>query len=108
MKNMLIFISCITVVIASDVSQSFEVKGMICDYACVNKVKEVVNSLEGVKSCEVDFRQSKLTVSFDEEKLDPDTIIESLTEKTTFKTSILEQGKKESFWSKIKSLFSKS
>ena len=106
MRYFVVLFSFLTFVLADDVSQAFKIEGMHCGYGCVNKVKSVINSLEGVKKCEVDFNKSLMVVEFDEGKLDSDKIISSLDEKTTYQTSRLEK-KKETFWSKFKGLFGK-
>ncbi len=91
---------------AADVSQAFTVEGMHCGYGCVNKVESVVNSLDGVKKCEVDFSKSLMVVEFDGEKLNSEKIIASVQEGTTYKTTKIVE-KKENFWSKLKNIFSK-
>ena len=62
MKKIIILLSFVVCAYAHNVSKSFKVEGMTCDYGCVNKVKQVVTSLEGVQTCEVDYREKKLTV----------------------------------------------
>ena len=89
---------------AADISQTFTVEGMSCGYGCVNKVKTVINSLDGVKKCEVDFNKSLMVVEFDGEKLNSDKIISSLQKNTTYKTTKMVE-KKENFWSKLKNIF---
>ena len=104
MKNIIILLSFVVCVFAHNLSKSFNVEGMHCDYGCVQKIKTVVSQLEGVQSCEVDFRQKKMTVIYNDEKLNSDGIIASLDENTTFTTTIIEDRKK-GFWSKLKALF---
>ena len=89
MKNIIILLSFIVFAFSHDISKSFKVEGMHCDYGCVNKVKTVVTSLEGVQTCEVDFRQKKLTVVYNDDKLNSDGIIASLDENTTFTTTVI-------------------
>ena len=104
MKNIIILLSFVVCAFAHNISKSFNVEGMTCDFGCVNKVKTIVGGLEGVQSCEVDFRQKKMTVIYNDETLNSDNIISSLDENTTFTTTIMED-KKKSFWSKLKGLF---
>tara|TARA_B100000959_G_C14737515_1_gene523594 strand:- start:323 stop:649 length:327 start_codon:yes stop_codon:yes gene_type:complete len=104
MRYLLIFFSLLVVSLSADVSKSFKVEGMHCGYGCVNKVKAIVNSLDGVKKCEVDFNKSLMVVEFEEEKLDSDKIILSLNENTTYQTTKFEE-KKPTFWSKFKGIF---
>ena len=87
-----------------NVSKSFNVEGMHCDYGCVNKIKTVVTALEGVQSCNVDYRQKKMTVIYNDDKLNSENIIASLDEKTTSTTTEIKEDDKN-FWSKFKGLF---
>ena len=104
MKNIIILLSFVVFAFAHNISKSFNVEGMTCDYGCVNKVKSVVTAIEGVQSCEVNFRQKKMTVIYNDDKLNSENIISSLDENTTFTTTITKE-EKEGFWSKLKNLF---
>ena len=104
MKNIIILLSFVAFAFSHNISKSFKVEGMHCDYGCVNKIKTVVTALDGVQSCDVDFRQKKMTVIYNDDKLDLDNIITSLNENTTFETTLMED-KKKGFWSKFKGLF---
>ena len=106
MKYVLTFFTFLAISFSADVSQAFKVEGMHCGYGCVSKVKNVVNSLEGVKKCEVDFSKSLMVVEFDGGKLDSDKIITSLQENTTYKTTKMVE-KKGNFWSRLKNIFGK-
>ena len=104
MKNIIILLLFTAFGFSHNVSKSYTVEGLTCDYGCVNKVKTVVTALEGVQSCDVDYRQKKMTVVYNEDKLDSKDIIASLDEQTTFTTTPIEENKK-GFWSKFKGLF---
>ena len=104
MKNITKLLSFVVFAFANNVSNSFKVEGMHCDFGCVKKVNTVVAALDGVESCEVDFRQKKLTVVYNDEQISSDKIIASLDENTTFTTTVIKEEKK-SFWSKFKGLF---
>ena len=106
MRDLLILICFFTCIIAEDISKSFEVTGMHCGYGCVNKIKSVITSMDGVKNCEVDFEKSLMTVIYDKKKINSNKIITSLNEKTTYKTSEL-NAEKKTFWSRLKKLFNK-
>ena len=107
MRYFVVLFSFLTFVLADDVSQAFKIEGMHCGYGCVNKVKSVINSLEGVKKCEVDFNKSLMTVEYDDTKVNPDLIVSTITEKTTYETRKVEDKKeKRSFWDKLKGIFS--
>ena len=105
MKKLFIFCSFVACIIANNVSKSFDVKGMHCGFSCVKTVEKVITSLEGVKTCNVDFNNSMMTVEYDTDILNSDKIIASIHENTTYQTRI--KGEKKSFWSKFKDLFSK-
>ena len=55
MRNLLILICFFTCIIAEDISKSFEVTGMHCGYGCVNKIKSVITSIDGVKNSAQDL-----------------------------------------------------
>ena len=109
MKNILLIISITSFAISSDIIENYKIEGMHCGYGCVNKVKTVLNSIEGVKKCDVNFEKSLMTVEFDEEKVNSDLIISSLSKNTTYRTSKVKEKdtNKESFWSKLKGIFNK-
>ena len=110
MKNVLLIISITSFIISSDIIENYKIEGMHCGYGCVNKVKTVLNSIEGVKKYDVNFEKSLMTVEFDEEKVNSHLIITSLTEHTTYKTSIIadDYKEKQSFWNKIKNIFKRN
>ena len=93
--------------LAGTASESYKIKGMHCQYACANKVKTLMNELDGMSKCEVDFDKSLMTVEYDDTKVNQDLILTTLTEKTTFETRIVDDKKeKKSFWDKLKGIFS--
>ena len=104
MKNIIVFLSFIVLAFAHNVSKSFTVEGMHCDYGCVQKVKTVVASLDGVQSCDVDYRQKKMTVVYNNDKVNSENIIASLDQNTTFTTTEIKDVKKN-FWSRFKGMF---
>ena len=110
MKYIMILLVNIAMIVSAPVKQTFNIEGMMCGYGCVNKVKTVLNSIEGVKKCDVNFEKSLMTVEFDEEKVNSHLIITSLTENTTYKTSIManDYKEKQSFWNKIKNIFKRN
>tara|TARA_B100001741_G_C16510792_1_gene579586 strand:- start:748 stop:1074 length:327 start_codon:yes stop_codon:yes gene_type:complete len=104
MKIFLIFVSFISSVFAADITQLYKVEGMHCSFGCATTVKTVVTSMDGIKSCDVDFDKSLMTVVFDDKKMNSEQIISSLNDKTTFKTTEIDKVKK-TFWSKFKNMF---
>lgn len=108
MKKYILLIVMLSFLLSGNKSESYKIEGMHCSYGCVNTIKSVMNSIDGMKSCEVSFENSLMTVEYDDLKVNSDKILSLLSEKTTFKTTIInEKNKKEekSFWSKVKGLF---
>ena len=107
MKNLVLFSLIGTFLTAGVVSESYTVKGMHCQFGCANKVQAIMVELDGVKKCEVDFETSKMSIEYDDSKLNSDLIISTITDQTTYQTKKIEPGKeKKSLWNKLKGLFS--
>tara|TARA_B100001013_G_scaffold244592_1_gene151312 strand:- start:325 stop:546 length:222 start_codon:yes stop_codon:yes gene_type:complete len=47
---------------------TYRVDGMICEMNCPKKINESLNSMDGIKSCMVDFKTKMATVVYDDEK----------------------------------------
>ena len=54
-------------------NKSFKIDGMTCS-ACANRVERVVKKLEGVEEANVNFATETLTVKYNEEKVNNNTI----------------------------------
>ena len=101
--KLLIILCCSTLFAATS---NFDVQGMMCGVGCANKIKTHVGSLDGVKSCDVNFEKGLLTVEYDESKLDDKKIIKTLSDKTTYKCSPKKDEKpKKGFFKRIFSWF---
>lgn len=108
MKKNILLVFMLSFLFSGNKLEKYKIEGMHCSYGCVNKIKSVVNSIDGMKSCEVSFENSLMTVEYDDLKVNSEKILSLLSEETTFKTSIFnEKDKKDgkSFWSKVKGLF---
>ena len=105
MKYFITLFVLLTFLAAGDKTTSLKVKGMACQYSCVNKVKTVLIDVDGIKSCNVNFETSTATVSFDEAKITPAEIKKILSKKTNFDISLENEPEKEE--SSIKSFFKK-
>tara|TARA_B100000315_G_scaffold111006_1_gene101838 strand:- start:489 stop:707 length:219 start_codon:yes stop_codon:yes gene_type:complete len=66
-------------------------------------VKSVLNDVDGIESCNVNFETSTATVSFDDAKITPAEIKKILSKKTDFDISLENEPKKKE--SSIKSFF---
>tara|TARA_B100001113_G_C20590585_1_gene397283 strand:- start:45 stop:374 length:330 start_codon:yes stop_codon:yes gene_type:complete len=89
-----------------NITESYKVEGMHCQYGCANKVKSLMSELEGMKKCEVDFESSTMIVEYDDSKVTSELILSTMSDNTTFKSAKIEDKKtKKSIWNKIKKLF---
>ena len=81
----ILFIS--SMLLAGDNTAKVKVTGMMCSYSCVSKVNAVINDIDGVKSCSVDFNKGEATVIYDDDKVGSKEIVSVLTEKTDYKVT---------------------
>ena len=81
----ILFIS--SMLLAGDNTAKVKVTGMMCSYSCVSKVNAVINDIDGVKSCSVDFNKGEATVIYDDDKVGSKEIVNVITEKTDYKVT---------------------
>jgi copper chaperone CopZ len=105
MKYFITLFVLLTFLVAGETTTNLKVKGMACQYSCVNKVKSVLNDVDGIESCNVNFETSTATVSFDDAKITPAEIKKILSKKTDFDISLENEPEKKE--SSIKSFFRK-
>lgn len=104
-KNILLILS-FSFLFSADKSELYKIEGMHCGYGCVNKVKSLVNSLEGIKLCEVSYENSSMEIQYDDDKVSSEMILKLLSDNTTYKTALITKEKeKKTFWSKFKGIF---
>jgi len=72
---------------AKDNTTYIKVDGMQCSYSCAGKVNSVVQKIDGVKECTVDFDKGIATVVFDDKKLETKDIVEDLKSNTAYTVS---------------------
>ena len=110
MRVIILILSIGSFLISDNVTESFNITGMFCNNACVDKVESIMNSIEGVEKCKVDYSNSLLTVKYDNTKVNSDLIISSISEKTTYKTTkyVENNTPKKSFWKRFKNIFNKA
>ena len=72
---------------AKDNTTYIKVDGMQCSYSCAGKVNSVVQKMDGVKECTVDFDKGIATVAFDDKKLATKDIVEGLKSNTAYTVS---------------------
>ena len=106
-----IFVISVSIILTADITETYEVKGMHCGYGCVNKIKSAINTLDGVKSCDVSYENSSMIIEFDNKKLNTENILLAFHENTTYQARKLEDKTEDidekSFWKKFKGIFNK-
>ena len=80
MKKILFLFISSTLIAAT---ASYKVEGMTCGVGCVNKIKSQVESLEGVKTCEVNFKNTTVVVDYDNSKINDQQIINQFNDDNT-------------------------
>ena len=85
LRILILFIS--SMLLAGDNTAKVKVTGMMCSYSCVSKVNAVINDIDGVKSCSVDFNKGEASVIYDDDKVGFKEIVSVLTEKTDYKVT---------------------
>ncbi len=105
MKYFITLFVLLTFLVAGETTTNLKVKGMACQYSCANKVKSVLNDVDGIESCNVNFETSTATVSYDDAKITPAEIKTILSKKTDFDISLENEPEKKE--SSIKSFFGK-
>ena len=83
-----------TTLLAKDNTAYVKVDGMMCGYSCAGKVSKVVQNINGVKECDVDFEKGIATVLYDDKKLEEKDIVQSLKSNTSYKVSLLDNQNK--------------
>ena len=93
MKRMLIASVClIGFALCGEKKSDFDVKGMMCGGGCVKKINRAMDSIEGIKSREVNFEKSTMTVIYDDQLVNDKMIITAL-EKNNYSCSLKEAPK---------------
>ena len=113
MKKIILTTALLVFAFAKDTKEYYKIEGMFCGNGCANRIKNVVKTVDGVKKCDVNFEKSLMTLEFDDSLVNSELIITSLTAKTTYKTTLLENYSEEntdsksneSMWSKFKNIF---
>ena len=106
MKKIIFSMICIIgISISADKTSNFDVKGMMCAGGCVKKINRAMDSIEGIKSREVNFEKSSMTVVYDDQLVNEKIIVAALKE-NNYSCSLKEKPKEDSrVMSFLKSLF---
>jgi len=97
MKALFITLSTLGFLFSGELTATYSVDGMMCSKSCVRKVNSSLNSVDGIKSCKVDFESKTTTVVFDDEKINSDKIAKTITDKTYYKVKEITRKKPTSF-----------
>lgn len=71
---------------------SFSVPDMMCEYSCVEQVKEALAAQPGVKEVKIDFAAKQATVAVDAEKFDSEAAIATLVDYQFTNSQLVEPG----------------
>jgi len=98
MKNITFLIIALSSFLYSkDNTTYLKVNGMQCSYSCADKVSKVVQNIDGVKDCTVDFAGGVATVVFDDKKLGSKDIISAVQVSTSYTASEMCDKSKASY-----------
>ena len=100
MRYFIILFITFVVLDAKEVVTKYNIDGMMCGTNCPMKVKDAIINIDGIKSCDVSFKNSNAIIKYDDEKIDAKTIASAITKETYYK---VELSNKEigSFWSRL-------
>ena len=91
MKYAIILSSLLTsFVIAKENTSQIKVDGMVCSYSCGGKVTNIVQKIDGVKDCSIDFKTGIATVVYDDKKVDDKMVVNNLIKNTSYKAKVME------------------
>ena len=102
MKKILIAVATLSFIIAEPVTETFNVKGMMCGHGCVQTIEKEIKSIEGIKEYNVSFEKSNMIITYDNELTDDNTIMDRLNTNTNYSCSL---KKPNSFIYFFKNLF---
>ena len=104
MKHILFVLIYTSFLLATEITATYTVDGMMCNKSCPMKVKQSLNDVDGVQMCQVDFKSKTATVTFDDKKISRDEIAKTIAKKTHFKV----KDSEKKTWSLFGWLFGKS
>ena len=97
MKYILFSICFLSLTIAEENTTYLKVEGMQCSYSCAGKVSTVVQKIDGVKDCSVDFSKGVATIVYDDQKLKSNDIISALQVNTSYVASEMCEKSKSAY-----------
>ena len=97
MKYLLYSICFFSSIIAEQNTAYLKAEGMQCSYSCAGKVNTVVQKIDGVKDCSVDFSNGVATVTYDDQKIKSNDIISAVQVNTSYVASEMCEKSKASY-----------
>tara|TARA_X000001036_G_scaffold214979_1_gene201362 strand:- start:863 stop:1228 length:366 start_codon:yes stop_codon:yes gene_type:complete len=82
--NIILMSFFLSFLFAGENTTSIKVDGMQCSYSCAGKVNSVMQKIDGVKESSVDFTKGIATVTYDENKVKRNDIINNLKKNTNY------------------------
>ncbi len=95
MKLFLSMVCFVGLVFSTEKTSTYDVKGMMCGNGCVKKINRALNSLDGIKSKNVNFETSSMVVVYDD-KLVSDKMIVAALKENNYSCSLKEKPGKGS------------
>jgi copper chaperone CopZ len=83
---------------------SFSVPDMMCEFSCVEQVKEALSSQPGVKEVQVDFAAKRATVAVDPEQFDAEAAIATLVDYQFTNSQLIEDEPQQTVTAKAQLL----
>tara|TARA_Y100001936_G_C16018535_1_gene638003 strand:+ start:287 stop:613 length:327 start_codon:yes stop_codon:yes gene_type:complete len=80
MKLLLSMVLFVGMVFSAEKTSTYDVKGMMCGNGCVKKINRALNTLEGIKSKDVNFETSSMVVVYDDKLVSDKMIVAALKE----------------------------
>ena len=97
MKFFIVCIGLLSSLIAGENTTYLKVEGMQCSYSCAGKVSKIVQKIDGVKDCSVDFSKGVATVTYDDQKVKSNDIISAVQVNTSYVASEMCEKSKASY-----------
>jgi len=104
MNQIIFLLAYVGFLFAGEATAIYKVEGMMCNKNCPMKVKQSLEGIDGVKTCNVDFDSKTATITYDDEKIDSKKISDTISRSTYFKVT----DEKKKSWSIFGWLFGKS
>ena len=97
MKLLLYCFICFNMLQAKEMTATYKVDGMMCGKSCPMKLKNSLNGIDGIKSCNVNYELKTATVVYDDEKINKDKIASTIEGETYYKCSDSSKKKRSLF-----------